>query len=107
MPLGTLSGIRAGATVRATGAPLQVPVGEALLGRVLDGLGRPLDGGPPLSHLARVAVEGNAPNPLLRGRVDLPLSLGVRALDTLVPSAAASASASSPAPASASRACCR
>ncbi|WP_324276114.1 hypothetical protein [Blastococcus brunescens] len=46
MPLGNLSGVHAGAPVRATGMPLQVPVGEALLGRVLDGLGRPVDGGP-------------------------------------------------------------
>ena len=47
MPLGT-SPASAGRPGRATGMPLQVPVGEALLGRVLDGLGRPVDGGPPL-----------------------------------------------------------
>src|SRR4051812_11439103 len=47
MPLGDLSGVHAGAPVRATGRPLQVPVGPGLLGRVLDGLGRPVDGGGP------------------------------------------------------------
>ena len=85
MPIGTTEGIRAGQSVRATGSTLRVPVGEALRGRVIDGLGRPLDGGPPLSDLAAVAVDGTSPNPLLRSRVDQPLSVGVRALDTLVP----------------------
>jgi flagellum-specific ATP synthase len=85
MPIGPLAGVRAGLPVRATGSPLLVPVGEALRGRVLDGLGHPLDGGPPLRHLPHVSVEAAAPNPLLRARVDEPLSVGVRALDTLVP----------------------
>jgi flagellum-specific ATP synthase len=85
MPIGPLAGVRAGLPVRATGSPLLVPVGEALRGRVLDGLGHPLDGGPPLRHLPHVSVEAAAPNPLLRARVDAPLSVGVRALDTLVP----------------------
>jgi flagellum-specific ATP synthase len=51
---------------------------------VLDGLGRPIDGGPPLFGLDEVVVDADAPSPLLRGRVDRSLSLGVRALDTLV-----------------------
>jgi flagellum-specific ATP synthase len=86
MPLGDLSGVRAGARVRATGMPLQVPVGEALLGRVLDGLGRPLDGGPPLgSHVRYVDLTSQTPNALTRARVDRQLATGVRALDTLVP----------------------
>jgi flagellum-specific ATP synthase len=85
MPLGSLDGVRVGGEVVATGSPLTVPVGDALLGRVLDGLGRPLDGGADLHSLPQVPVEGSAPNPLLRARVDVPLSLGVRALDTLVP----------------------
>jgi flagellum-specific ATP synthase len=86
MPLGDLSGVRAGARVRATGMPLQVPVGEALLGRVLDGLGRPLDGGPPLgSHVRYVDLTSRTPNALTRARVDRQLATGVRALDTLVP----------------------
>jgi flagellum-specific ATP synthase len=85
MPLGPLHGIRVGDPVEATGAPLQVAVGESLRGRVLDGLGIPIDGGPPLTDCELVAVEASAPNALLRQRVDRPLPLGVRALDTLVP----------------------
>ncbi|CCH86480.1 Flagellum-specific ATP synthase [Modestobacter italicus] len=86
MPLGDLSGIRSGTPVRPTGRPLQVPVGEALLGRVLDGLGRPLDGGPPLGSLVSyVDLTSETPNALTRARVSRPLATGVRALDTLVP----------------------
>jgi flagellum-specific ATP synthase len=85
MPLGPLHGIRVGDPVSPTGAPLLVPVGESLRGRVLDGLGNPMDGGPPLTECELVAVEALAPNALLRQRVDRPLPLGVRALDTLVP----------------------
>jgi flagellum-specific ATP synthase len=85
MPIGTMAGIRAGLPVRSTGSSLLVPVGEELRGRVLDGLGNPIDGGPSLTHLPHVPVEGSPPNPLLRGRVDLQLSVGVRAIDTLVP----------------------
>jgi flagellum-specific ATP synthase len=85
MPLGATTGLRAGLRVRATGSGLTVPVGAELLGRVLNGLGRPIDDGPPLRHLTRVPVEADAPHPLHRQRVDAPLSVGVRALDTLVP----------------------
>ncbi|MGY1885729.1 FliI/YscN family ATPase [Blastococcus sp. SYSU DS0753] len=86
MPLGVLSGVHAGAPVRATGRPLQVPVGEQLLGRVLDGLGRPVDGGPSLDgRVSWVDLETPTPHALSRARVEEPLSFGVRALDTLVP----------------------
>jgi flagellum-specific ATP synthase len=86
MPLGTLSGVHAGAPVRATGMPLQVPVGEALLGRVLDGLGRPVDGGPPLDQsLEWVDLASETPHALARTRVEEPLTSGVRVLDTMVP----------------------
>jgi len=83
-PLGDLTGVRAGAPVEADSAPLTVPVGPALLGRVLDGLGRPLDGALP-PDLERATVHGVPPHPLRRQRVTTPLPLGVRALDTLVP----------------------
>ncbi|WP_432978717.1 FliI/YscN family ATPase [Dactylosporangium sp. CA-233914] len=85
LPLGPLSGIGAGSPVSGTGAPLRIPVGPQLRGRVLDGLGRPMDGGPALTGLPHVSVENDAPVALERGRVLEPLSLGVRALDTLVP----------------------
>jgi flagellum-specific ATP synthase len=85
MPLGELRGIRAGAPVEATAPATTVPVGPELLGRVLDGLGNPIDGGPPLRHLPRVAVDHHAPHPLTRNRITQSLPLGVRALDTLVP----------------------
>jgi flagellum-specific ATP synthase len=84
LPLGSTHGLRVGARVSATGGPLRVPVGEALTGRVLDGLGRPIDGGPSLAHLPLVPVENGAPHPLQRGRVDSQVGLGVRALDSLV-----------------------
>ncbi|UWZ40706.1 FliI/YscN family ATPase [Dactylosporangium roseum] len=85
LPLGPLTGIGAGSPVRSTGGPLRIAVGEQLRGRVLDGLGRPMDGGPALFGLEQVSVENDAPDALARGRVQEPLSLGVRALDTLVP----------------------
>lgn len=88
MPLGEVTGIAAGDRAVPTGAPLQVPVGAGLLGRVLDGLGRPLDGGAPLTGAPGVAwvdIDKAAPHPLTRPAVNEPLPLGVRALDTLVP----------------------
>ena len=85
MPLGDLHGLRAGAPAESSGGSLAVPVGEALLGRVIDGLGRPLDDGPPLSGLLRAPLAGDPPHPLRRPTVDQPVHLGVRALDTLVP----------------------
>jgi flagellum-specific ATP synthase len=84
MPLGPVAGLRAGDRVVGSGDGLRVRVGGDLLGRVLDGLGKPLDGGQPLRGSA-VTVEGEPPNALARQRVEAPLTLGVRALDTLVP----------------------
>lgn len=85
MPLGTTTGLAVGATVRHTGGPLLVPVGQALRGRVLDGLGRPVDGGPSLADLPRVPVENDPPPALTRTRITQQVGLGVRALDALVP----------------------
>lgn len=85
MPLAHTVGLKAGSLVRHTRGPLRIPVGDALRGRVLDGLGRPIDGGPALDHLPQVAVDNAPPNALLRPRIQDQLGLGVRALDTLVP----------------------
>ena len=84
MPLGPTHGLRTGMDVRALGTPLTAPVGPGLLGRVLDGLGRPIDGKGPLRDVVQVPVTGHAPHPLERSRVDVPLELGVRVLDTLM-----------------------
>jgi flagellum-specific ATP synthase len=85
LALGELNGIRAGATVELAPGRLTVPVGDALRGRVIDALGRPIDGGPSLRGLPRVATSGNPPHPLRRAMVDSQLPLGVRAVDTLLP----------------------
>ncbi len=84
MPLGPTHGLRTGTRVRPTGRTLSAPVGAGLLGRVLDGLGRPIDGRGPLQADGYVPVTGHAPHPLERSRVDTALDLGVRVLDTLV-----------------------
>jgi flagellum-specific ATP synthase len=85
MPMGPLSGIGAGSPVVNTGAPLRVPVGDGLRGRVLDGLGRPMDGAGPLSGCEYVGIDAAPPSALARQRITEPMALGVRALDTLVP----------------------
>jgi len=85
MPLGDLAGVRFGDTVEALGRPLPVSVGEGLLGRVLDGLGRPIDDGPPLAESKEVGIESAPPHPLRRDLVDRQLALGVKAIDTLIP----------------------
>ena len=85
MPVGDVMGIRCGATVTSTGGPMTVPVGPGLLGRVVDALGRPLDDGPPLTDVVAAPLEGAAPHPLSRARVNQQLGLGVRAMDTLIP----------------------
>jgi flagellum-specific ATP synthase len=85
MPLGELEGIGPDNAVSATGRSFRVSVGDELLGRVLDGLGRPIDGGPPLDAAAARPAIASPPSPLLRSRIEERLSLGVRALDTLVP----------------------
>ncbi|GIF24238.1 flagellum-specific ATP synthase [Actinoplanes tereljensis] len=84
LPLGPLTGIGAGTPVTNTGAPLRVAVGPDLRGRILDGLGRPMDGGPPLRG-ELVSIEAAPPSAMERQLVDKPMPLGVRVLDTLVP----------------------
>ncbi len=83
LPLGDPAGVGAGAEVTPTGGPLAIRAGEALLGRILDGLGRPIDGRPLPPGLEAWPVDRAAPPPLERRRVTEPLPLGVRAIDAL------------------------
>jgi flagellum-specific ATP synthase len=85
MPLGDSAGIGPGQTVVATGGSLRVDLGEGLLGRVLDGLGRPIDGGPPIHVAARRPIDAAPPDLLGRPTIRTPLPLGVRAIDSLMP----------------------
>jgi flagellum-specific ATP synthase len=85
MPLGDMRGIAPGTVVEPTRGPFRMAVGDALLGRVLDGLGRPIDGGPAIEGGRLRAVAGSPPSPMDRPRISERLELGVRALDALVP----------------------
>ena len=83
MPLGDLKGVGAGCKVIPTGKILTIPVGEELLGRILDGLGRPMEGPmPPLKDY--YSVERTPPNPLKRKRITRIMPTGVRAIDGLL-----------------------
>jgi type III secretion protein N (ATPase) len=84
MPLGEATGIGPDSLVTATGRPLAIAVSDGILGRVLDGLGRPIDGGGPIAGAIPWPVDRPAPDPLARRRVSRPLALGVRALDGLL-----------------------
>ncbi|MHA7132023.1 FliI/YscN family ATPase [Oerskovia turbata] len=84
MPLGRLTGVGAGAPVRTSGTGILVPTGRGLFGRVVDALGRPVDGLGPITSGARVPVDNEAPPAMDRARIDTPLQTGVRVLDTLV-----------------------
>lgn len=84
LAFGETTGLRAGTRVLGLGSPLPVRVGPGLLGRVLDGFGRPLDDGGAISG-ADVSVAGAPPHPLRRAMVTEQLPLGVRVLDGLIP----------------------
>ncbi len=84
LAFGDTTGLRSGTPVRDLGGPVTLRVGPALLGRVLDGTGVPMDGGPSVAG-ADVSVAGQPPHPLRRGMVTEQLPLGVRVLDGLVP----------------------
>lgn len=87
MPLGEAFGIGPDCEVVPTGRPLSVRCGFGLLGRVLDGLGRPMDGGQPLEEVPGLedwAVERESPDPMKRKRITEPISMGIRAIDGLL-----------------------
>ncbi len=84
MPLGELKGIGAGSDVIAHGKPLEIGVTDRLLGRVLDGLGRPMDGKGSIVADHRAEVNSAPPGALTRQRVTEPLALGIRAIDGML-----------------------
>ncbi|MDQ6827235.1 MAG: FliI/YscN family ATPase [Gemmatimonadota bacterium] len=81
MPLGELDGIHPAASVQPLGRSFGVDVGPGLLGRVLNGLGHPIDGKGKLEIVERVPLSAEPPNPLDRQIIDTPLETGVRAID--------------------------
>ncbi|HOA75464.1 MAG TPA: F0F1 ATP synthase subunit alpha, partial [Phycisphaerae bacterium] len=83
--LGDYLGLKEGDAVRGTGQLLSVPVGEALIGRVVDPLGRPLDGKGSIESPHRRPVETPAPGIAERQPVDQPLQTGIKAIDSMIP----------------------
>ncbi|HEY4163968.1 MAG TPA: HAS-barrel domain-containing protein, partial [Dongiaceae bacterium] len=77
--------IKEGDTVKRTGAIVDVPVGRGLLGRVVDGLGNPIDGKGPIQSTERRRVEVKAPGIIPRKSVHEPMQTGLKAIDSLVP----------------------
>lgn len=84
MPLGEMEGIASGSTVVGSGKTLRVNVGEELIGRILDGLGNPMDDLGPIRTNKFYPVSNNPPNPLDRQVITEPLSVGVKAIDGLL-----------------------
>ena len=83
--LGTDVGIREGGLVKRTGRVVSVPVGEALIGRVVDALGQPIDGKGPIDSKELRPIERNAPGIIERKSVSVPLQTGIKAIDTKIP----------------------
>ncbi len=84
MPLGELDGLHPGSSVQPLGRTFGVDVGPGLLGRVLNGLGHPIDGKGKVDVIDRVPLAAEPPNPLERETIDRPLETGVRAIDGLL-----------------------
>src|SRR5205823_14707337 len=74
-----------GDEVQSTGRVMEVPVGDALIGRVVDALGNPIDGKGPIAATANRPVERIAPNVILRESVNTPVQTGIKALDSMIP----------------------
>ena len=83
--LGTDVGIREGGLVKRTGRVASVPVGEALIGRVVDALGQPIDGKGPIDSKELRPIERNAPGIIERKSVSVPLQTGIKAIDSMIP----------------------
>jgi flagellum-specific ATP synthase len=84
VPLGETAGIRPGDRIVSRGTSLTVPVGDGLLGRVIDGLGKPIDGKGPLASDAEAPLKPASLNPLDRDPIHEPVGTGVRAIDALL-----------------------
>ena len=84
MPLGALRGIFPGSRIVSRGRPEDVAVGDLLLGRVIDPMGQPMDGGPLLVLPERMPLYADPVNPMVRRRIDTVLDLGVRAINGLL-----------------------
>jgi type III secretion system H+-transporting two-sector ATPase len=84
MPLGDLHDVAMGAEVIPTGAVMSVRVGEGLVGRVLNGLGEPADGGGPVAGGEEYPLTAKPPAPMSRRRISRPLATGIRAIDGLL-----------------------
>ena len=84
MPLGDLDGIAPGMKVSATGSPYMVDVGPGLLGRVIDGFGKAIDGKGPIDTTGILPLSGEKINPLVRNRINAPLWTQIRAIDGTV-----------------------
>lgn len=83
--LGEASKIKEGDTVKATGRILSIPVGDDIVGRVVDPLGRPIDGKQPIRATAHMPIEKVAPGVMTRKSVGVPLQTGIKAIDALIP----------------------
>ncbi len=83
--MGDEVGIKEGDEVRTTGRIVDVPVGEELIGRVVDALGNPIDGKGPIGATRRRVVERIAPNVVVREAVNTPLQTGIKAIDSMIP----------------------
>lgn len=84
MPFDTLSGIGPGSRVESTGMPFSIPVGMGLRGRILDGLGTPIDGKGPIEAEDYYNIDRRSSNPLTRPRIKERINLGVKAIDGLL-----------------------
>ncbi|MCX7712312.1 MAG: FliI/YscN family ATPase [Chthoniobacterales bacterium] len=85
MPLGDMHQIHPGCPVVATNSRAEFRAGLGLIGRILDGIGRPIDGKGPLETSTTQPLHRQPPNPLLRRRISQPFETGIKALDTFVP----------------------
>jgi F-type H+-transporting ATPase subunit alpha len=83
--LGDYKHISEGNTVKTTGRILEVPIGEALLGRVVDSLGQPIDGKGPIESTETAPIEKVAPGVIARKSVDQPVQTGLKSIDSMVP----------------------